>query len=392
MTDRGLNSEDKEFSRELRLILDIIKDNGTQFQNQELFIDIDWNIFLEFVSQHRLYPSIYKKFKNEKENKVPSQVLTTLSTWYKRNTFQMLQLSAEMEQVSRWLVDAGIDSLFLKGPVLAYDLYGDLSMRTSKDLDILIQMKDLDKVDQILLEYGYKRDNYTRTVMNDWKWKNHHIEYVHHEKGISLEIHWRMNPGAGKEATFKELWGRKRRSPINHYPVYFLGREDLFIYLVTHGARHGWFRLRWLTDIDQMVKQGLNWNGVSFFFKKYDIKHLGGQALILTHQLLGANIPDNMKGIINKKSISLAQKALLFIDQLENLHNEDLSEGVSKKFSDYLYSLKNFQQKLFYYLGFVFPVLEDAVLLPLPKKLHFLYFLLRPFLWVWRRAKRYSVS
>ena len=36
--------------------------------------------------------------------------------------------------------------------------------------------------------------------------------------------------------------------------VYILGREDLFLFLVSHGARHGWSRLRWLIDIHQIVK------------------------------------------------------------------------------------------------------------------------------------------
>ena len=52
---------------------------------------------------------------------------------------------------------------------------------------------------------------------------------------------------------------RKRISSLTSYPIYFLGREDLFLFLVSHGARHGWSRLRWLTDIDRLLKQELNW-------------------------------------------------------------------------------------------------------------------------------------
>ena len=73
-----------------------------------------------------------------------------------------------------------------------------------------------------------------------------------------LEIHWRLDARPSKEPTFNELWERKRVSPITSYPVYFLGEEDLFLYLVSHGARHGWFRLRWLLDIDQMVRKGFD--------------------------------------------------------------------------------------------------------------------------------------
>ena len=93
-------------------------------------------------------------------------------------------------------------------------------------------------------------------MLNDWKWREHHLSYFHPEKGIQLEIHWRLHPPPSKEPSFEELWKRKRKSELTTYPVYFLGQEDLFLYLITHGARHGWFRLRWLIDIDKMVEKG----------------------------------------------------------------------------------------------------------------------------------------
>ena len=105
------------------------------------------------------------------------------------------------------------------------------------------------------------------TVLNDWKWRSHHIVYFHPQKNIMLEIHWRLEPFPSKELTFNELWARRRVSQITNYPVYFLGEEDLFVYLVSHGARHGWFRLRWLLDIDQMVRKGLNFEKMKITFE-----------------------------------------------------------------------------------------------------------------------------
>ena len=104
------------------------------------------------------------------------------------------------------------------------------------------------------------KDDYIVKVLNDWKWRHHHITYFHPQKKIKLEVHWRLNPGPGKEPCFNELWERKRISSLTSFPVYFLGREDLFLFLVSHGARHGWSRLRWLVDIHQLVKQELDWS------------------------------------------------------------------------------------------------------------------------------------
>ncbi|NHC43545.1 nucleotidyltransferase family protein [Bacillus sp. MM2020_1] len=373
------------FSKELVLLLFILKDSNTPLP-KELLTDVNWELFLQYVDHHRLYPVVYKTLK-QKNNNIPFYVVNTLSAWYKTNTFQMLLLNAEMEQVSSLLSTNGIRSLFLKGPVLAYDLYRDLSMRTSKDLDILIQIEDLDHVNKLLTEYGYVRDGYTRTVMDDWKWKNHHIEYAHPQKGICLEIHWRLHPGPGKQPTFLELWQRKRISPINHKPVYFLAREDLFVYLIAHGARHGWFRLRWLTDIEQMIKQGINWREIVYLLKTLNYNHLAGQVFILLSQLFGTSMPVELNPLkVGNKSINLAKRVWPFIGQMDNLHNEPLPYGILASFNKYLYSLMTFKQKCFYYYGYLFPVPEDVEILPLPKQLYFLYFPLRPFLWVWKKT------
>ena len=53
--------------------------------------------------------------------------------------------------------------------------------------------------------------------------------------------------------------GKKKRMHANENPVFMLGNEDLFLFLVSHGARHGWSRLRWLLDIDYLTKLVLDW-------------------------------------------------------------------------------------------------------------------------------------
>lgn len=377
-----------DFSRELKLLISIITDGCDK--DKELLRNIQWGEFLDLTEHHRLFPIVYKKLKNQSLYPVPSQVLLTLEAWYKRNTFHMLHLCAEMEMVSRWFLEKEVECLFLKGPLLANEIYGNTSMRTSKDLDILIKLSDLEKVNQILLENGYTSDKYIRTVLDDWKWKNHHIEYTNADTGSCLEIHWRLNPGPGKEPSFKELWNRRRESPINQYPVYLLSLEDLLVYLVTHGARHGWFRLRWLVDISELRKKDVSYEKVDALIIKYDYDHLAGQAFLLSSALLKVEIPFEMKRFtFMKKSQKLALHSGEFIKSKENLHNEDLPKDIQTSYHSYLYSIKTLQQKYLSLLNAIFPVPEDMQILPLPKRLYFLYLPLRPFIWIWKKTKRH---
>ena len=370
--------------KELRLIIKMLQDNNDISQDE--FQHIDWNLFLTLTKHHRIYPLLHKKLKELDTSLIPPQLLQDLSLAYKRNTFQMLQLSGEMEQVSTIFSKEKISVLFLKGPVIADDLYGDISLRTSNDLDVLIPLSQLEKAENILEELGYVKDDYIETILGDWTWRHHHTCFIHPQKKIKVELHWRLNPGPSIEPSFQEMWGRKRKSNLTSSPVYLLGKEDLFLFLVSHGARHGWSRLRWLVDIKQLLKQDLDCNLVEKIIKKYHHLNVGGQAVILATCILKSPVPNYAQFLTQeKKSLKLAQEAIFYLERMVNLHTDPVPMEVSTYHQKHLYSLMSWKQKVLFILSFLFPYPEDAKTLPLPKPLHFLYFPLRPFLWAWRK-------
>ncbi|MDF2859199.1 MAG: Renal dipeptidase, partial [Neobacillus sp.] len=375
--------------RELRLLLAIIKEDkgGIQLNFVDGIKEIDWNLFLDLAMHHRIYPLIYPKLK--KHEWVPENVRNILDQQYRQNTFQMLHLSAEMEKISQIIAENHIRLLILKGPVLSADLYGEVSLRTCGDLDVLVPIYDLERVDQLLSGQGYLKDDYIQTVLGDWKWRHHHVTYFHPQKNIKIEIHWRLNPGPGKEPHFDDLWERKRISSLTSTAVYYLGREDLFLFLASHGARHGWSRLRWLTDIDGILKQEIDWVKLIKRLKQYQYLHLGGQALILASQLLNSKLVEDSKPLFQgKRPKKLAQEAVFYFERMVNLHTFPVPEDIAVYHKRHLFSLMAAKQKLFFILSFLYPYPEDTEILPLPKQFHFLYFPLRPILWTWRKLKK----
>ncbi|KMY51902.1 nucleotidyltransferase domain-containing protein [Peribacillus loiseleuriae] len=381
--------------KELTFILEILneKSDDLLLQKSEVWLkEIDWHLFFKQAMHHRVYPLLFSKLKKH-ENLVPLNVLQTLQHEYKRNTFQMLHLTAEMEKVSELLTDHHIQILFLKGPMLGSELYGDISLRTSGDLDVLVPLEKLSKVEDILIQNGYEKNDYFQTVLSDWKWRHHHITFFHPKTNIKLEVHWRLNPGPSMEPCFNELWERKRISEITSYPTYILGNEDLFFFLVTHGARHGWSRLRWLIDIHQIVKKEQDWVALNKTLRKYHYQQLGGQAMLLSSELLGTTISKGMKPLIQgSHSKQLAQKTIFYLERMVNLHTEPVPEDISKFHQRYLYSLMSTQQKFLYILSWMYPYPTDVETLPLPKKIHFLYFPLRPILCMWRKMRKQAFS
>jgi hypothetical protein len=379
---------------ELKLILELLKtDNVIHLvKSKNKFQNIDWNLFLELAIHHRLYPLLYGKLKKTDNNVAPPFVEQTIGQAFKRNTFKMLHLSAEMERISKNFDENKIRMLVLKGPVLAKDLYGELSLRTCGDLDLLVSIHDLEKVDRFLQKEGYLKDNYINKVIDDWKWRNHHIQYFHPQKRVQIEIHWRLNPFPGNGPSFEKLWVHKRKSSLTSYPVYYLGREDLFLFLVSHGARHGWFRLRWLVDINQIVKQNIDWNYLAKQLKKYQYLPVAGQALVLASKLLNTPIKQEMKVLLKgNRSQKLAQAAIFYLEKMVNIHTEQVPKDVDNYHKSHLFSLLTKRQKFLYVMSFMYPYPVDVETLPLPKPFYLLYFPLRPFLWAWRKTRKHAL-
>lgn len=382
------------FPKELKLILSMIRGDLTALPPEELKTRLqgtDWQLFLRLVYHHRLYAVLYLKMKELNSSIIPADVMESLRQQYTANTFRMLHLTAEMEQVCGAFRERGIRNITLKGPALAHDLYGDVSMRTSKDLDILIPLADVEAAEGILATLGYVSKEGERTpTVDSWKWREHHICYTHPVKRTQVEIHWRLNPDSGKETDFELLWKRSRFSSYTQTPVRMLEQEDLWAYLVTHGARHGWFRLRWLLDIDQMIRSmSLDVKKVERRLKAEGRLPIGSQVLHLASDLLNTPLDAEYRSLMSwsdRAGKRLASEGARFMnDMLE-------SPADMKHYQSYLFALRSTKQKWFFFIERLYPSTWDVDQLPLPRSLFFLYFPLRPFLWFWRRIKRYTVT
>ena len=211
--------------KELSTMVRLLNSDNVQkvvSSSSQLFSNIDWNLFIKQARHHRVYPLLYHKFKENNDKLVPAYVVEQLAFEYRRNTFHMLHLSGEMERLSRVFFNKNMRMLYMKGPALAHELYDDISHRTSSDLDILITIKDLDSVENLLLADGYVKDDYIESVLNDWKWRHHHVTYYHPLKKVKVEVHWRLSPGPGKEPPFAELWDRRKIKSTNNLSSLFI--------------------------------------------------------------------------------------------------------------------------------------------------------------------------
>lgn len=180
----------------------------------------------------------------------------SLAKNYLQEKIKAMELVRQLIGLADLLNEHNIPFISFKGPLLSQQIYGDPTVRISHDLDVLVAVEDVDRIHTILLSNGYEL-GYGLL----WPTRNEHKKYfseqVHHivfkskVSGIYIEVHWtliaespiaqkKMQKLLSKNTTVNNIGGREIR---------VFSPEFNLAYLLIHGAKHGWQRLKWLIDI-----------------------------------------------------------------------------------------------------------------------------------------------
>jgi hypothetical protein len=184
------------------------------------------------------------------------EVVKTLKE--KQGTF--LETFRELVIITEALGQRGIRALALKGPVLAYRLYGDVTARYYTDLDILVDENDAGRAIDVLRELGYnnygsgwpnERRDQQKLIVHDY-----HVALIHPDKMMPVELHWRLSDNySSVSQKFDDLFRQNQEKiEIAGYNFFVLSNEMEFLFMVIHGGKHGWRRLKWLLDADEFIR------------------------------------------------------------------------------------------------------------------------------------------
>jgi hypothetical protein len=203
------------------------------------------------------------------------------------------------------LESEGIETKPLKGPLLSQTLYKDVSQRHIRDLDLLVNSRDVMKTLQILRGMGYIL-KFPEKELSDKQWRQYYRQQYdvilkHQEDGSLLELHTHIAyPGllGGKEHLIThdleicELAGR---------PVNCFSKEATFLYLAIHGAHHLFYRLFWLRDLSEALNRwALDHEAIADSAGQMGIERMLGVGLQLAESFFGTGIPDTYKPILTK--------------------------------------------------------------------------------------------
>ncbi len=341
----------------------------------------NWQDIIRTTMHHGLCPIVYKCLKTACIDLLPEQIKNQFINLYRSNAVKNLSLSSSLLAILNILKANNILAVPFKGPVLAEKTYGDIALRMFGDLDIFIKSTDTIKAKNLLIENGYDIDiKLPSRKENRFLDFENSFTFYHRKNGPEIDLHW-------------ELTGRYLLKPIYLAPLegslhstHFMGRtidtlpdEIMLIYLCAHGTSHCWERLEWLCNFSEMAQQkNIDLSNVATLAKNMGCRRMFYLGLLLSHNLLGAEIPEAvMKKIRMDRGVIQASSKIehsIFITETNR------SSDAEWRFSPIHINLRDtFRDRLKYaiYL-YTAPTVKEWLKFPLPFSLTPVYRVIRP--------------
>lgn len=213
---------------------------------------IDWSRVAKAVERHRVAGFVLDGLAAHAAD-APPEVLSSIKVRAAADGMMNLGIIGEAVRLVRILREADIRALVLKGPGLTQLAYGDLAIRQTNDLDLLVPVEAILPAGELCESAGYVRveppPEADEAQLAQWlRWRKDFI-YRHSARSLTLELHFRPTHSPRLSQSL-DLWRDQQEVALR--PGVSLpapGVDALYPYLCLHGALCAWFRLKWLADI-----------------------------------------------------------------------------------------------------------------------------------------------
>jgi hypothetical protein len=225
-------------------------------------VAINWGKLLALADQHGVRPLLLRSLEAVCWDAVPPSVRLELEGFCKSNAQKNLLLTGELLRLLRSFNENEVPVVALKGPPLAEAVYGDLSLREFRDLDLLIRGQDLAKAEDILLACGYTAQFPDRDYRTAFLRYHGQYAFRRGQSDLWVDLHWQFSQdGVVFPLRAAEVWPRLIEETIAGRTVPTLAHDDLALFLAAHGTKEGWRRMLWLCDFAEFLRryQDLDW-------------------------------------------------------------------------------------------------------------------------------------
>ena len=218
----------------------------------------DWDPLLQLADYHRLTPLLARAARGYPK---PAHVDAVLQAAARASAQRNLLLLSHTAHIAAAFQSYGIAPLFLKGPLLAHQIYGDLSLRVCGDVDVLVPAPQFMQAAARLAQLGYAAD----TDLDESAIRKH-LRFQHdlpfaHPDGTLVELHADLaQPHYSYRIDLSQWFQDARFVVISGHSLPTPSPAHTLLLAIIHGTKHLWTRLDLLADAAGIIRQPLDWD------------------------------------------------------------------------------------------------------------------------------------
>ncbi len=355
--------------------------------------DVDWIQLTRLAMRHGTMPLLYWNLERLCPDGVPKGILNSLRVRFEAEARESQHRALELVRVLGLLDANGIPAVPFKGPSLAQRLYGDLSLRTSNDLDVVVAARHVERAQRIICDLGY---NFVwklhESALEDYVQDNHELQFFRDD--IRLDLHWRFT---GRSTHVKEdpdrFLRRVEMISLAGQRVPCLSLETNLLVLSLHAAKHKWLQLKLIADIAAILDHDeVDWEYVLGEASDLGLKRVLAVSVSLAQDPLGAAVPETLR-----RGLKIDRATKILVDQARQsfLEEPDENWAIEADYSFLSQVRERLQDKTRLYLNErllprLTPDERDRTFMPMPKQLSAMSYIVRPVRMAWEKIAEWS--
>jgi len=262
----------------------------------------DWEELLAIASDHGLTPIFCKNIECAATDAVSLSWRRRFRREFLRNSCRNLALTSELFNLLQAFESHAVCATAYKGPVLAVQAYGDVTMRQFSDLDILVPHAQIVEAENALLGLRYRPVVKGATATRGLRQIPGQYAYRKDAEMI-VELHseytLRYFP---RRLNLQEMCKRRVPVDLTGREVLTFSPEDTLLLLSVHGSKHFWERLSWIADIAALMRTGrpINWNVALERAQAWRIQRMVLLGIGLAAEIFDADLPAQVSDCLKR--------------------------------------------------------------------------------------------
>ncbi len=261
--------------------------------------NLNWDYLLDEAEENSVTPLLGRQLQTLARNIAPPAALERLKNACRANTIRCLFLAAELTEILNLFASRGIQAIPYKGPVLAVQVYGDVTLRQFEDLDIILRQSDLPKAHEVMLGLGYRpRFDWILSSGAASSLVPGEYNYRDEKRRVMVELHTEVTLRHFPCVPNLEEFSQRLASvKLNERDVQTFAIEDALPILCIHGAKDFWERFSWIADISELLRRypNLDWDATIRRAETLEAGRMLNTGLLLATGLYEAAVPASVQ-------------------------------------------------------------------------------------------------